>query len=719
MLESWARAVGLWQDDYEKVLTEDGHPFITEGREARVFDDGRNVIKLISTSYYETPQELLDRISLHNAFFRSTTLSVMGFGRDAAGRLCVAVRQPYIKGRSADREDVEDLAAALGQKKIATALSGNDYASRYIYLADLNAENVLVDEDGVVHVIDCDIRLNTPSLRQGGEYIIPPAGSRRLPTSIASSVRPLRWPAKQKHLLNTQNTMQILSYVPSRLRTFTLQELEGGINRVDALLSSMRSVDTVTKALALHKEMARENLLNEFSDVTPGGGMFNAASVEDMTVQSLTMGRTGSDEALSYEDLLAAKDTLSEREADRMYNSFLSQYKAALSYSLTRTKAVLEEAAKKARTELMESMGTNDTDAKRKGLMEGIRRVYGQISGQRMHYPVDGQDASKWDAIDRQIAFLKKNGVEKDVHSIVLNGLSYGLNGGFSTVGKGASSLFHLVSPAEMFAKAESELRRIVMGSLRRAADNQIPFINTLPITYLNGNNFVGYSQALLRLAFEDSYSRNKHFLPIVADREMMSTLGIYPNATAKPVYLMLGQMGTPVLKELFFLGDTTFIGKYAQQSNRLESELARRSNERQDRLMGEDARRDTLNDKYPNPIPEKKSSEFQDLIYQVALETAFGVCSDASYDVKAGGIEQLDEKTLAAQYEKRGMKGSMYWEAMTAGEVAMKQVEVAAKKEGWEPEYSINLQEFMKSSQCNEEKAVEEDLHFDYGPDL
>ena len=687
-----------------------------------MFDDGRNVIKLISTSYYENPQELLDRISLHNTFFRSTTLSVLGFGRDADGRLCVAVRQPYVKGRSADREDVEALAAALGQRKITSALSGNDYASRYIYLADLNAENVLVDEDGFLHVIDCDIRLNTPALRQGGEYIIPPVGSRRMPLSISSSVRPLGWPATKKNILNTQNTMQTLSYIPSRLRSFTPQELEGGIIRVDALLSSMRSIDTVTKALAFHKEMARENLLNEFSDVTPGGGMFNAASVEDMTVYSVTMGRTGSDEALSYEDLLAANETLSEREAEKMYSSFLSQYKAALNYSLTRTKAILKEASEEARTEQMGPDGVDGTGAKRKGLIGRIRRVYGQFGGQRTQYPVDGKETTKWDAVDKQIAFLKKNGVEKDVHSIVLNGLSYGLSGGFSAVGKGASTLFRLVSPAEMFAKAEGELRRLVTSNLRRAHDNQILFINTLPVTYLNGNNFVGYSQAILRLAFEDSYARNRHFLPIVADREMMNTLGIYPNATAKPVYLMLGQMGTPVLKELFFLGDTTFTGKYPQQSTRLESELARRSNDRQEKLMGEDTRRDTLIDKYQNPIPEEKSTEFQDLIYQVALETAFGVCSDASYVLKEGEIEKMahvDEKTLTTQYEECGMKGSMYWDAMTAGEVAMKQVEVATEKEGWKPEYSLDLQEVLESGHRHEEKAVEEELDIDYGPDM
>ena len=36
------------------------------------------------------------------------------------------------------------------------------------YLSDMHNENVFRGHDGVVYVIDCDIRINTPELKAGG-----------------------------------------------------------------------------------------------------------------------------------------------------------------------------------------------------------------------------------------------------------------------------------------------------------------------------------------------------------------------------------------------------------------------------------------------------------------------------------------------------------------------------------------------------------------------
>ncbi len=42
------------------------------------------------------------------------------------------------------------------------------YATSDIYLSDMHDENVLQTADGTIIVVDCDIRINTPELKQGG-----------------------------------------------------------------------------------------------------------------------------------------------------------------------------------------------------------------------------------------------------------------------------------------------------------------------------------------------------------------------------------------------------------------------------------------------------------------------------------------------------------------------------------------------------------------------
>lgn len=42
------------------------------------------------------------------------------------------------------------------------------YATPEIYLSDLHDENVIRSVNGNVFVVDCDIRINTPELKQGG-----------------------------------------------------------------------------------------------------------------------------------------------------------------------------------------------------------------------------------------------------------------------------------------------------------------------------------------------------------------------------------------------------------------------------------------------------------------------------------------------------------------------------------------------------------------------
>jgi hypothetical protein len=42
------------------------------------------------------------------------------------------------------------------------------YATPDIYLSDIHDENVIRSQTGAICVVDCDIRINTPELRQDG-----------------------------------------------------------------------------------------------------------------------------------------------------------------------------------------------------------------------------------------------------------------------------------------------------------------------------------------------------------------------------------------------------------------------------------------------------------------------------------------------------------------------------------------------------------------------
>ena len=507
-------------------------------------------------------------------------------------------------------------------------------------------------------------------------------------------------------------------YLINRLNAFTLSELEGGLLRVDALLSSMPSVNTIAKALSLHKELARENLLNEFSDVTPGEGMFNASTVEDMTLFSITMGRTGSNEALTYEDLMDADTKLNDKELEKLYLAFLNQYKAVLTYSLQRTKDRLTEATKQARTEaesIREGVRKGSLRARVVGQFMTVYKVFNQ---QRTEFPLDSEAAVNRDKVDKQIAFLKRNGVTSDLNSIVLNGFNYGLKGNFKAARNEGKSEFVIQSEASIFAQAEGQLRKILNDAVTTCNNKELQFINALPITYLNGNAFVGYPQAILRLAFEQNLARNHVFLPIVVDKEMMETLGLHVKDNAEPVHLLLGQNGSLVRKDFYFLPDTTFFEKYPDQATRLQANLAKLSNERQN-----DAERlkvlDALNDKYPSPVEESKANDIEDTLYRIAIESIYGVCASAWFDFNNENLQRLvttSENDIAASYKENGISGTVFENALNSGSYVQQQLKEITKSESWATEKGLDIQEILESDEVSEERfesGLSEDEEF------
>lgn len=164
-IEQWAKATGCWTDNIESTLTCLMGEQIAEGGEAHVYDHGATLIKSIGLDYYIEPILALDRISLHNAYFPETRLSVLGFGRDDDSAFRIIAEQQFIEGTRMTDEEIADYMKRMDF----TLINPRNwtYATPDIYLSDMHDENVLRTISGVA-VVDCDIRINTPELRCGG-----------------------------------------------------------------------------------------------------------------------------------------------------------------------------------------------------------------------------------------------------------------------------------------------------------------------------------------------------------------------------------------------------------------------------------------------------------------------------------------------------------------------------------------------------------------------
>ena len=161
------KRVGLWTDSVEETLPQSLGEQIAEGGEAVVYDHGTTLIKSIGLDYFIQPIFALDRISLHNTYFPETKLTVLGFGRGKRGEFKIIAEQPYIDGQPVDDEEI---AAFMQQMGFELKNPRNwTYATPEIYLSDMHDENVLRSlTSETIFVVDCDIRINTPELRQGG-----------------------------------------------------------------------------------------------------------------------------------------------------------------------------------------------------------------------------------------------------------------------------------------------------------------------------------------------------------------------------------------------------------------------------------------------------------------------------------------------------------------------------------------------------------------------
>ncbi|MBP5536400.1 MAG: hypothetical protein J6X62_06365 [Bacteroidales bacterium] len=165
-IEQWARCIGCWTDCVDKTLSSSLGEQIAEGGEAKVYDHGATLVKTIGLDYFIQPILALDRISLHNAYFPETRLTVLGFGRTENGEFKIVVEQPFVEGIHVNDSQIEEYMHNMGFEL--RNPRNWTYATPDIYLSDMHDENILQTADGTIVVVDCDIRINTPELKQGG-----------------------------------------------------------------------------------------------------------------------------------------------------------------------------------------------------------------------------------------------------------------------------------------------------------------------------------------------------------------------------------------------------------------------------------------------------------------------------------------------------------------------------------------------------------------------
>lgn len=166
-IKEYAKKKGIWVED---VVKQKGEPH-TEGAEALVwFDSDTNIVSKAVIPYLQSPQEYLDRLSIHNTLFPETAIQVVGFSQASDGTLQFIVEQPLvIFERGATREEVQELMSKLGFEHY----EDNDYLNNETLIEDLHQGNVVIDKaTGRLAVIDPIIRFNTPEGGFGGDRVV-------------------------------------------------------------------------------------------------------------------------------------------------------------------------------------------------------------------------------------------------------------------------------------------------------------------------------------------------------------------------------------------------------------------------------------------------------------------------------------------------------------------------------------------------------------------
>ena len=160
LIEQWAKAANLWEDNSEQFLIEEFGPMIAQGAEAKVYyKDGDTSVIKERCSIYSTTQKALDAIVLHNYLFPETAMKVIGFTRDNDNLMRIVLTQPYVNClRLATKEEIDDMVATKGFRDNWNG-QGVNYISDRLALEDMHPANVFVDAvTGKPICIDCIVK---------------------------------------------------------------------------------------------------------------------------------------------------------------------------------------------------------------------------------------------------------------------------------------------------------------------------------------------------------------------------------------------------------------------------------------------------------------------------------------------------------------------------------------------------------------------------------
>lgn len=145
-LEKFATENNLW------ILDINIENYVSEGAEQKVYlKDGKNVIKLNDSIYYNSWIDYFNNLLLNNFFFPDTAYNLLGFYKNE-NIIYAVVEQPFVK--ATEKTDLELVNKFMFSNGFLNT-KNNDYYNPDIgiILEDLHDENVLT-ENGVLKFID-------------------------------------------------------------------------------------------------------------------------------------------------------------------------------------------------------------------------------------------------------------------------------------------------------------------------------------------------------------------------------------------------------------------------------------------------------------------------------------------------------------------------------------------------------------------------------------
>jgi len=160
LIEQWAKAANLWEENSEQILSSKFGPMIAQGAEAKVYyREGDTSVVKERASIYSTTQKALDAIVLHNYLFPETAMKVVGFTRDSDNLLRIILTQPYVKClRLATKEEIDKMVFAKGFRENWNG-QGVNYTSERLALEDMHPANVFIDDISATPIcIDCIVK---------------------------------------------------------------------------------------------------------------------------------------------------------------------------------------------------------------------------------------------------------------------------------------------------------------------------------------------------------------------------------------------------------------------------------------------------------------------------------------------------------------------------------------------------------------------------------